>query len=322
VFDPKEFELIVESCDANTRLDLFVASMINACNRTLATTLIKNGIIRVEGCTKKPGYRIKAGDRISGAIPEPQPPRFEPEPLEIDVLFEDPHLIVINKKSGVVVHPAPGNYSGTLVNGLLYRCPDLKGIGDELRPGIVHRLDKDTSGVLIVAKHQVSHIGLCAQFKSREISKQYLAVVHGAVRGDSGEIALPIGRHCVDRKRMATQSRKPREALTHWKVRERLDAFTLLELDIKTGRTHQIRVHCSAINHPVVGDKVYGGRRPVKFQGGNKSNPESLLSVSRQMLHAWRIRFNHPITEKEIRIEAPIPEDMERLIMRLRSCDL
>lgn len=308
------------SHEVGRRLDTVVASLIPGCSRSYAADLIRKGSIRVRGTVKKPAYRLKAGDEIRGHIPSPEPLHFEPEPIEIDILYEDGHLIVINKQPGLVVHPAPGHYSGTLVNGLLYHCPDLEGIGGKLRPGIVHRLDKDTSGTLIVAKNAVALESLALQFKSRTIRKKYLAMVHGEIRGESGVISLPVGRHPVHRKKMSTFSRKGRPAETLWKVRERFQGAALLDIDLKTGRTHQIRVHCAAINHPVIGDDVYCGRRTGSLMLAKLSH---LLKKEgfRQMLHAWQLEFVHPVSEKTMRFESPVPADMSELIDALRNED-
>jgi len=278
--------------------------------------LITDGSIRVEGKRKKPGYRVKAGDRVEGRVPAPAPPTFAAEPIPIEILFEDEQMIVVNKQPGLVVHPAPGHFSGTLVNALLFHCPALAGIGATIRPGIVHRLDKDTSGVLVVAKNDAAHHHLAEQFKSRKVQKKYLALVYGRVKEDAGAVALPIGRHPVDRKKMSTRSRSGRKAETGWKVKERFEAATLLELDLKTGRTHQIRVHCAAIGHPVVGDPVYGGRRRPE---GLKKDGTPPITAKRQMLHAARLRFAHPVTKAELSFEARLPADMAELIESLRQ---
>ncbi len=271
--------------------------------------MIIEGHIHVQGEKKKPGYRVKAGEEISGNIPSPIPAVFKPEPIEIDILYEDEHLIVINKRAGIVVHPAPGHYSGTLVNALLYHCPDIGTISGEIRPGIVHRLDKDTSGTLVVAKNSIIHENLSMQFKSRTIKKEYLALVHGEMESDSGSINLSIGRHPVHRKRMSTKSRKGREAETLWEVRERFKNATLIKVNLKTGRTHQIRVHCAAINHPVIGDPVYCTRKAEK---------DLQNKAARQMLHAWRLKIFHPDLQKKMTFESPIPQDMEECIKALR----
>lgn len=312
----KSFTIRVDATDSGKRLDLLVASRIEDCSRSFAATLIRDGKIRVLDEEKKPGYRVRAGEEIRGHIPSPEPVLFKPEPIPIHILHEDDDIIVVNKQPGLVVHPAPGHTSGTLVNGLLYHCPNLQGIGGEVRPGIVHRLDKDTSGVLVVAKNSGAHHGLSNQFKGRTIQKKYLALVYGKMKADSGTILLPIGRHPVDRKKMSIHSKKSRNAETTWKVKERFILATLIDIDLKTGRTHQIRVHCAAINHPVMGDPVYGGRRrriPIE------TTPGHCLSVPRQMLHARRLEFTHPSTHANLSFEAPIPSDMQEIITALRS---
>jgi 23S rRNA pseudouridine1911/1915/1917 synthase len=307
------FTILVNEHESGGRLDVIVASHISNCSRSFSTILIRKGEILVQGKVRKPGYRVKTGDNISVNIPPPEPVLTEPEPQNIDILYEDRHIIVINKEPGLVVHPAPGHNKGTLVNRLLYHCPGLEGIGGKLRPGIVHRLDKDTSGTMVVAKNDAAHINLAAQFKSRKIKKLYLALVHGDVKFESGLISLPIGRHPSDRKKMATVSRKSRSAKTFWKVIERFNGATFLELDLKTGRTHQIRVHCAAINHSIVGDPIYGGKKAAK---------NLPVSVPRQMLHAWRLEFAHPVTGEAMSFESPIPPDMEKVIEMLRNTSL
>jgi len=313
------FTILVDEPDSGRRLDLFVASRIAACSRAVAADLIRRGAIRVQGSEKKPGYRVRPGDEISGRIPSPRPVELVPEPINIDILYEDKHLIVVNKQPDLVVHPAPGHLTGTLVHGLLHHCPDLEGIGGELRPGIVHRLDKNTSGTLVVAKNAVALQHLAGQFKSRKIKKDYLALVHGEIQADSGTISLPVGRHPTDRKRMSTASRKSRVAETTWQVKERFWGATMIDLNLKTGRTHQIRVHCAAIGHPIVGDTVYGGRRTRKTIAKGNDLSDILGAVTRQMLHARRLEIVHPVTETTVRFEAPVPQDMQELISALRQ---
>jgi len=317
--DQGSFIILVEKSDSGKRLDQLVSSYISDCSRSVAATLIRNGKIRVQGASKKPGYRVKPGEKICGSIPFPEPLIFKPEPIPIHILYEDDHIIVVNKQPGLVVHPAPGHYSGTLVNGLLYHCPALNGIGGKLRPGIVHRLDKDTSGVLLVAKNGAAHRNLAKQFKSRKITKKYLALVYGKMESDSGKVSLPIGRHPVDRKKMSTYSRKSRTAETTWQIRERFESASLIEVDLKTGRTHQIRVHCAAIRHPVVGDPVYGSHKSGKMIISQK---DGFKTVPRQMLHAWRLSFNHPVMNTVVSFEAPIPSDMQDMITALRQISL
>jgi 23S rRNA pseudouridine1911/1915/1917 synthase len=315
--DSSAFTILVDVSDSGKRLDLLVASRISGCSRSVAASLIRNGKIQVHGDVKKTGYRVRTGDEICGTIPPPEPVLFQPEPIPMDILYEDHDIIVINKPAGMVVHPAPGHYGGTLVNALLYHCPGLEGIGGEIRPGIVHRLDKDTSGVMVVAKNHGAHQDLALQFKSRSIKKKYLALVYGRMELDSGRVSLPIGRHPVDRKKMSTHSRKSRMAETTWQVRKRFAQATLIEVDLKTGRTHQIRVHCAAIGHPVVGDSVYGGRK-----AGKSMAYDLFKSVPRQLLHARRLEFTHPKTRKTLCFEAPIPSDMGDIINKFRALKL
>ena len=319
------FSIRVRPSDEGQRLDVLLASLLSDCTRTFVAGLIADEHVQVDGRPKKPGYRVKSGENISGTIPAPVPIEFKPEPIPIDIIHEDDHIVVVNKQPGLVVHPAPGHFSGTLVNGLLYHCPNLVGIGGELRPGIVHRLDKDTSGTLVVAKNDAAHTDLSRQFKSRKVKKDYLALVHGHMKSPTGSIKLPIGRHPVDRKRMSTVSTRGRTAETQWKTREKFKEFALLEVRLKTGRTHQIRVHCSALHHPIVGDKVYGPRKPEKIIVGDRPQSDKILqilkSVKRQMLHAWRLRFHHPHTGETVSFESPLPEDMALFIEKIRSLD-
>ena len=318
ITDRGAFTIFVDKIDAGKRLDVLVAARLSDHSRSFIAHLITCGRIKVQGKIMKPGYRVKSGDQVEVIIPPPEPLTFRPEPIPIEILFEDELMIVINKQPGLVVHPAPGHTSGTLVNALLYHCPTLGSIGGKIRPGIVHRLDKETSGVLVVAKNDTAHHHLARQFKSREVKKRCLALVHGRVKEDSGTVAFSIGRHPVDRKKMSTRSRKARGAETRWKVKERFDGATLLDLDLKTGRTHQIRVHCAAIGHPVVGDAVYGGRRRLDLSGREK-NISSQIKVNRQMLHAQCLQFAHPVTKEETSFEAPLPADMAELIEALRN---
>ena len=235
--------------------------------------------------------------------------------------------MVLNKQAGLVVHPAPGHNSGTLVNALLHHCPDLAGIGGEIRPGIVHRLDKDTSGTMVVAKTADAHENLAGQFKNRKVQKKYLALVFGELKSDEGSLKLPIGRHPVHRKRMSTNAPGGRFAETSWRVRKRLNGVTLLELTLKTGRTHQIRVHCSAMGHSIVGDKVYRSRKWMQnidrlFQGKSSATAALLKAVSRQMLHAWQLGLSHPETGEVMTFESPLPADMTELIAKLEGKEL
>ncbi|WP_208022595.1 RluA family pseudouridine synthase [Desulfonema ishimotonii] len=311
------FAITVSRTSSGQRMDALVAGHLPDVSRAFVTTLIRSGSIRVGGQVRKPGYRLKTGDQITGSVPRPVAVSYEPEPIPLDFLYEDADLVVINKRPGLVVHPAPGHYAGTLVNALLYHCPDIKGIGGELRPGIVHRLDKETSGVLIIAKTAPALAHLAHQFKSRTVRKTYLALVHGETKQDSDRITLPIGRHPVDRKKMSVVSRHGREAETLWSVCRRFRETTLLEVNLKTGRTHQIRVHCAAIRHPLVGDPVYCSGKIAK----NHTGPvlQRISSARRQMLHAWKIRFIHPRSGHEMAFEAPPYPDMENVINALEK---
>ena len=318
------FTILANESDQGRRLDAVVAAHLPGCSRSLAVNLITNLQILVDHQAKKPGYRVKCGDKILGRIPDPAQVEYKPEPIPLQILYQDSHIVVLNKQAGMVVHPAPGHSRGTLVNALLYHCPDLEGIGGEIRPGIVHRLDKDTSGTMVVAKNAAALENLAKQFKTRTVQKTYLALVYGEFRTEEGIITLPIGRHPVHRKRMSTVSRKGRTAETVWRVRKRLPGITLLELTLKTGRTHQIRVHCSAMDHPIVGDQVYRSRKWLKDKAGSFSGESSSLftalkSVPRQMLHAWRLGLTHPHTGERMTFESPIPEDMEAVMEKLEG---
>lgn len=317
-----EFSIRVGPSDAGKRLDTVIAYHIPECSRSYAAHLINDGKIQVQGLQKKPGYRVKISDHILAFIPPPKAISFKPEAMDIDIVYEDNDLIVINKRPGLVVHPAPGHETGTLVNGLLYHCPDLKGIGGEIRPGIVHRLDKDTSGIIVVAKNSTALNHLAHQFKTRRIKKTYLAIVQGKMASEAGRISLPIGRHPVDRKRMSAGENgrvKRREAETYWSVKEEFAFTSMLEVNPLTGRTHQIRVHCAAIHHPIVGDPIYGGKKAWKSITSKHNQPHLSESVERQMLHAWKIGLAHPNSEKQITFEAPIPNDISDLIKALRK---
>jgi 23S rRNA pseudouridine1911/1915/1917 synthase len=317
------FTILADESDQGRRLDAVVAAHLPDCSRSRAVNLIANLDILVDNQAKKPGYRVKCGDKILGRIPSPTQVEYGPEPIPLHILYQDSHIVVLDKQAGLVVHPAPGHGGGTLVNALLYHCPDLDGIGGEIRPGIVHRLDKDTSGTMVIAKNANAHERLSRQFKDRTVQKKYLALVYGELCGDEGTIKLPIGRHPVHRKRMSTITHKGRTAETSWRVRERFQNITLLELTLKTGRTHQIRVHCTAMGHSIVGDQVYCSRKCVQnmdrlLSGKSSSIAARLKAVPRQMLHAWHLGLTHPHTGEFMTFESPIPEDMEALIEKLR----
>ena len=292
--------------NVNYRIDKLVPILNENITRMLAQKLLDEGKILVNDKKEKPSYKVKVNDIISIEIPEAQETEIIPEDIPLDVLYEDDYIIVVNKAKGMVVHPANGNYTGTLVNALLYRCKDsLSGIGGEKRPGIVHRLDKDTSGVLIVAKCDKAHINLSEQIKEHKVKKTYIALVKGIVKDNEATIDMPIGRSKKDRKKMDID-KNGKNAITHFKVLKRYQGYTLLKVNIETGRTHQIRVHLSTIGYPIVGDMVYS-------TGKNEFNVEG------QMLHAWRIEFTHPITGEKMNIEAPLPQYFEDVLKKLED---
>jgi len=304
--------------EAGRRLDTVIAGRSPELSRSYAGRLIRAGRVTVNRLPRKPGYVIKSGDIVRAEIPPPEPIDCAPEPIPLSLLHEDGHVIVLNKPPGLVVHPGPGHRTGTLVNALLYHCRDLAGIGGELRPGIVHRLDKDTSGTMVVAKSDMAAESLCSQFKKRQVEKRYLALVYGKMKASAGVIDLPIGRHPLDRKKMSTRSRRSRSTETRWRRREIFHGATLIDVDLKTGRTHQIRVHSAAMGHPVVGDTTYGGKRRWK-EVPSRDVQHILGSVKRQMLHAWQIAFLHPDTQKPMRFQSPVPEDMASVMESLRG---
>lgn len=312
------FSFAATEKEAGRRLDTGIAARIPALSRSYAGRLIREGRVTVNSLTTKPAYVTRRGDVVRAEIPPPQPIASKPEPIPLTILYEDSEIIVLNKPPGLVVHPAAGHQSGTLVNALLYHCRDLQGIGGDLRPGIVHRLDKDTSGTLVVAKNDMAHECLSRQFRKRRVQKQYLALVWGDMKTSAGVIDLPIGRHPVNRKKMSTKSRKSRSTETGWKIKEAFPGVTLLELDLKTGRTHQIRVHCAATGHPVVGDATYGGTKRWK-DAPLQDARHILRSVKRQMLHARKLAFAHPRTGELMRFESPLPEDMASVLESLRA---
>lgn len=302
----KEIQLIVEQEDQGKRLDLFLSEKQPEYSRSFFQNLIKEKNVLVDGKSEKANYKVKAGQRIQIFIPPPKQISLEPENIPLDIIYEDQDIIVINKPQGMVVHPAPGNYSGTLVNALLYHCDNLSGINGKIRPGIVHRIDKDTSGLLVVAKNDQAHRRLALQIKEKKAFRVYWALVENNIKEDQGTIDAPIARHPVDRKRMAVvHLPQSRPAVTHFKVLERFGEYTLVEARLETGRTHQIRVHMAYIGHPVVGDPVYGSRKQrFKLDG--------------QALHACKLGLVHPTTNEYMEFEAPIPEYFDRLLKTLR----
>ncbi|NLW56717.1 MAG: RluA family pseudouridine synthase [Firmicutes bacterium] len=291
--------------DEGLRIDIFLARTSELPSRTFVQKLLKNGRVTVNAQTVKPSYLLQKGDLVTVDFEEPKPPTVEAEDIPLDILYEDQDLVVVNKPRGMVVHPAPGNQRGTLVNALLNYCKDLSGIGGVIRPGIVHRLDKDTSGVLVVAKHDQSHLSLARQLKQRTMVRLYLALVHGRPSAVEGTISAPIGRHPVHRKRMAV-SAEGRPATTYYRILEELGPYTLLQVQLSTGRTHQIRVHLQYLGHPVAGDQVYGRRtEPFTIEG--------------QALHAATLRLLHPRTGQLMEFTAPLPSDFQRVLAYCRK---
>ena len=307
----------VASADTKTRLDIFLSQKLPELTRSRIKKLIEDGQTSLNNKPAKAGVKIKTGDQIGITIPAPQPIKAEPEKIPLDIVYEDRHIIVINKPHGLAVHPGAGRAKGTLVNALLYHCKDLSGIGGALRPGIVHRIDKDTSGVLVVAKTDKSHQFLSKQFKEHSMKRRYLALVWGMVKNDEGTIDLPIGRHVSERKKMSVRTSRGRRAVTHYKVIKRFDNFTLIEATLETGRTHQIRVHLSAIHHPVAGDPVYGKKNMPS--GLSPKLTILLKNLKRQALHAQTLGIIHPETKKYMEFTAPLPDDIKGIITVLEE---
>ena len=290
----------------NMRLDAYISKINSNISRTMVKKLIQEGNVFVNGMEKKISYKVQVGDIIEINIPKPQETTIKPENIPIEIVYEDTDIIVVNKPKGMVVHPANGNPDGTLVNAVMAICKNsLSGIGGEIRPGIVHRLDKDTSGLLIVAKNDKAHINMSNQIKNREVKKIYIALVRGLVSEDEATINMPIGRSTKDRKKMAIR-KDGKEAVTHFKVLKRYSKYTLLEIKIDTGRTHQIRVHMSEIGHPVVGDMVY-------------SNGKNEFGVEGQMLHAKSLDFKHPVTGEKMHLEAELPPYFKDVLEKLEK---
>jgi 23S rRNA pseudouridine1911/1915/1917 synthase len=307
----RTFAFVIED-EAGKRLDALIASAFPEISRTVAGRLIREGIIRVNESIKKPSVRVNPDDFISGCIPDSHPFELASQPIDIDILFENETCLVINKQAGLVVHPSPGHDTGTLANGLIHLRPEINGVGGVPgRPGIVHRLDKDTSGVMVIAKTDNAFRQLALQFRERTIDKSYLGFVYGNMP-ETGHIDLPIGRHASDRKKMsATNFGKSRDAETIYHLIKQFNKIALVQFAIKTGRTHQIRVHSAAIGHPIVGDPVYGIKKPHKLLYDQPMIWKIVKEAPRQLLHSWRLSFTLPDSENRIEIEAPIPEDMQ-----------
>ncbi len=298
--EPKmEFELA-----EGTRLDVGVTEVVGK-SRSFIQGLIEDGHVLVNGASKKSNYKVRTKDKITVILPPPKELQVEAEDIPLEILYEDEDVLVVNKPQGMVVHPAPGAWTKTLVNALLYHCRNLSGINGVLRPGIVHRIDKDTSGLLVVAKNDLAHQGLAEQIKAHSMARRYLAIVHGVVFEPSGTVEAPIGRDPADRKKMAVVFQNAKEAVTHYKVLERFRDFTLIEARLETGRTHQIRVHMAYLKHPVLGDPLYGPRKnPFGLQG--------------QMLHAQLLGFQHPRTGEYMEFSAPPSELLQKVLEGIR----
>lgn len=298
-------EFIIDENSVNCRLDVYLSQEFEDKSRSYIQKLVDEGNITVNGKNKKSNYKLKIDDKITINLPELEELVIQPENIELDILYEDSDLIVINKHQGMVVHPAPGNYTGTLVNALVYHCKDLSGINGVARPGIVHRIDKDTSGILVIAKNDNAHKKLAEQLKEHSMKREYVALVEGIIKEESGMVDKPLGRHPKERIKMAIVSGGKR-AVTHYEVVERFEKNTLVKCILETGRTHQIRVHMSYIGHPLVGDPIYGYKKQ-KF------------SLNGQMLHAKKLGFIHPTTEKYMEFESEIPDYFIDVLKKLRS---
>jgi 23S rRNA pseudouridine1911/1915/1917 synthase len=269
--------------------------------------LIEQGNVLVDGTVRKANYKLRGAEAVQVTVPQAEPISVEPEDIPLDILYEDKDIIVVNKARGMVVHPASGVYSGTLVNALLFHCQDLSGINGEIRPGIVHRLDKDTSGVMVCAKNDTAHLDLAEQIRTKTAHRTYWAIVHGNIKEEAGIIKGDIGRHPTDRKKMAIVRENGKPAVTHFKVLERFGEYTLVECQLETGRTHQIRVHMTSIGHPLVNDPKYGPK---------KSSP---FAINGQALHSLQLTLMHPVTKEEMTFTAPLPTDMEKILTGLRN---
>ena len=290
----------------NQRLDAFLASSLDGLTRSQATRLIESGEVAVNGRAVSKSYKLAGGEDVAVTLPEPEPVEVVPQDIPLDVVYEDADVIVVNKPSGMVVHPAPGHPDGTLVNALLYHCAGtLSGIGGALRPGIVHRIDRDTSGLIIAAKNDAAHQYLSAQLADHTLARTYECIVVGKLREDRGTVDAPIARHPTDRKRMAVVA-GGREAVTHWEVIARYPGYTHVRCRLETGRTHQIRVHMAYIGHPILGDTVYGAKKEVPGLTG-------------QCLHAVGLRFLHPRTHEVMELSCPLPEEFTRMLQKIRK---
>ena len=289
------------------RLDKFLSAMLPDQSRSYLQKIIKDGNVLVNGEPKKSSYRLEDGDEVTADLPELKSPDIEPENIPLDILYEDDSILMVNKPKGMVVHPSAGHYTGTLVNAVLWHCQgQLSGINGVSRPGIVHRIDKDTTGVLVVCKNDAAHNAVAAQLKEHSITRKYRAIVHGVIKEDEGTVDAPIGRHPTERKNMASGVKNGKRAVTHYRVLERFQGYTYVECQLETGRTHQIRVHMASIHHPLLGDTVYGPAKDSHHLEG-------------QTLHAMVLGLIHPVTGEYLEVESPLPEYFENLLKKFRA---
>jgi 23S rRNA pseudouridine1911/1915/1917 synthase len=312
----------VEARQGGLRLDVFLSEVWPELSRAQAKRLVASGAVSVSGALRKASYALKPGDVVSATIPDPEPSRLQPESIPLDIVYEDGYLLVVNKPAGLTVHPAAGARRGTLVHALLHHCDDLSGIGGVLRPGIVHRLDKGTSGLLVVAKNDSVHRHLSEQIRERSLKRFYRAIVWGWPGADEGCVDAPVGRHPTARKKMAVRESGGKRAVTRYELIRRYEFLSLLELELETGRTHQIRTHMAHLGCPVFGDPEYGGRRKAlnACRGSLAREGAALLkSISRQALHAWRLSLVHPVLERRMEFTASLPCDMELILERLEE---
>lgn len=302
-----EYEFLIENDEAGVRIDKYLASVCPDLTRSHLQKLILEQAVFVNGKPVKSKYKTMVKDQITVVVPEAVPLAIEAEDLNLDIVYEDEDLLIVNKPKNMVVHPAPGHETGTLVNGLLYHCKaDLSGINGIIRPGIVHRIDRNTTGLLVVCKNDTAHQSLAEQLKAHSIERTYHCIVHGIIKEDTGTVDAPIGRHQGDRKKMAVNRRNGREAVTHYRVLERFKNYSYIECRLETGRTHQIRVHMASIYHPILGDDVYCTlKNPFKLEG--------------QTLHAKTLGFQHPKSQALIRFDSPLPQYFEELLLKLRN---
>ncbi|MCX5720061.1 MAG: RluA family pseudouridine synthase [Nitrospirae bacterium] len=307
-------EMVVQKSEVGQRLDIFITSKTNI-TRSQIQKLIEDGSVLVNSRIVSQNYRVKTNDVITLTISDKETESLIPEPIPLEILYKDDYLVVVNKPAGMVVYPSAGHNQGTLMNALSHHCKKLASVGRPLRPGVIHRLDKDTSGVMVVALNDEAYYNLVEQFRQRTITRRYIALVYGNLKEDKGEITLKIGRSQSDRKKMSTRVRKGKEAITRWKALERFSNATLIEAKLGTGRTHQIRVHFASMGHPVLGDRTYGKKVELEVKAKKK------ILFPRQMLHAELLGFTHPATNKYLEFSSPPPEDMTQKIKELRELE-